>query len=119
MSVSFSKLIIKPVRPEIIYPLNIEVGKPDYSFEVDPILEDTKVYINSSILPDNWKKLDITYLIRYTGASSNTYLKNIDVVIKPGDGVLYGNNTDHLDFDKNDIISLNRQISYNRTGTYK
>lgn len=104
--------------PDIIYPMNIEVGKPDYRFEVDPILGSTKVFFNSSWIPDKWKKLDITYVIRYTGAASNTYLKNINVEVKSADGHLYGNNSARLNFDTNNIISLNRQISYNKTGTY-
>jgi len=104
--------------PDIIYPMNIEVGKPDYKFEVDPILGSTKVFFNSAWIPDKWKKLDITYIIRYTGAASNTYLKNINVEVKSADGHLYGNNSARLNFDTNNIISLNRQISYNKTGTY-
>ncbi len=104
--------------PDIIYPMNIEVGKPDYRFEVDPILGSTKVFFNSSWIPDKWKKLDITYVIRYTGAASNTYLKNINAEVKSADGYLYGNNSARLNFDTNNIISLNRQISYNKTGTY-
>lgn len=104
--------------PDIIYPMHIEVGKPDYRFEVDPILGSTKVFFNSSWIPDKWKKLDIAYIIRYTGAASNTYLKNINVEVKSADGYLYGNNSARLNFDTNNIISLNRQISYNKTGTY-
>jgi hypothetical protein len=104
--------------PDIIYPMNIEVGKPDYRFEVNPILGSTKVFFNSSWIPDKWKKLDITYIIRYTGAASNTYLKNINVEVKSADGYLYGNNSARLNFNTNNIISLNRQISYNKTGTY-
>jgi len=104
--------------PDIIYPMNIEVGKPDYRFEVDPILGSTRVFFNSSWIPDKWKKLDIAYIIRYTGAASNTYLKKINVEVKSADGHLYGNNSVRLNFDTNNIISLNRQISYNKTGTY-
>ena len=104
--------------PDIIYPMHIEVGKPDYRFEVDPILGSTKVFFNSSWIPDKWKKLDIAYIIRYTGAASNTYLKNINIEVKSADGYLYGNNSARLNFDTNNIISLNRQISYNKTGTY-
>jgi hypothetical protein len=106
--------------PDIIYPLNIEVGKPDYRFEIDPILKDSKVYSNSwQWLLRKWTRLDVTYIIRYTGEASNTYLKKINIEVTPGEGILSENKTEIEDFDNKDIISLNRHVSYDSTGTYQ
>ncbi|MBP7069907.1 MAG: hypothetical protein KBA97_02420 [Methanothrix sp.] len=109
--------------PDIIYPLSIEVGKPDYRFEVDPILEGSKVFVHSDWIPDSWEGFNVSYIIRYTGESSNTYLKNLKIEINPGEGYLAeeDKHLEKINFtrEKNNIITLNRRIGYNNTGTFR
>jgi hypothetical protein len=106
--------------PDIIYPLNIEVGKPDYRFEVDPILEDSKAYVDTNFVPSSWWGLNVTYIIRYKGEASNTYLKNIKIELKPDKGCRLDDNKsiEYKIFNKenNYIAIFDKKIIYNKTG---
>ncbi len=118
--------------PDLIYPLNIKVDEPDYRFEVNPILEDSRVYAYLSFLdwPQiGWGRLGIKYIITYKGVSSTTYLRNVEVKITPNAGCQCYYNESGGPIKSNDLtsiesfvdsktISLERKISYNSTGTY-
>ena len=121
--------------PDIIYPLNIEVGSPDFRFEVTPILADSKVYANSDLwkwVPNSSKRQALKYLITYSGDSSRTYLGNINLTLEQPDKCqIYldskeGNPLDdnyltfyEKNFSKSKTVSLERYISYDNTGTYR
>ena len=121
--------------PDIIYPLNIEVGSPDFRFDVNPILADTKVYANSDLwkwVPNSSKRLSLKYLITYSGDSSRTYLGKINLTLEQPDkcqiylDLKEGNPLDDNDltfyeknFSKSNTVILKRYISYNKTDTYR
>ncbi|MCX6678172.1 MAG: hypothetical protein NTU95_09550 [Methanothrix sp.] len=124
--------------PDIIKPLNIKVDDPDLRFEVVPILEDSKVFVDPPwldtsmwgwMIPTKWIRLNLKYLITYTGSASTTYLDEIEVEMKPSDScrcydksrpLIDKNNLTTIEnFRKDNTIFLDRQISYNSSGTYQ
>ncbi len=117
--------------PDIIYPLTISIGAPDFRFEVTPILTGSNVYATSSLwnmLPQKWRTTKIKYLITYTGSASNTYLGKIGVDVDPDEGcqVYFNNGTEislnqtiHMSFIDKNTRSLETMISYNNAGAFR
>jgi len=121
--------------PDIIYPTNIVVANPDFRFEVTPVLGNSIVFVDNpqyqrwlSRISPSWNRSNIKYLITYTGTASSTYLKEIEVKLDPSpvdchcfdkDSMFENLNTSKDFSGDKKTISLEKQMSYNNTGTYQ
>ena len=95
-------------------------------FEVTPILETNQVYAN------NWlwafkDKLNVKYLIAFTGDASSSYKSKIKAELdRPTDDYIYLDDNDimvdrlePMDFSESTYKSISTNIMYNKTGAYQ
>jgi hypothetical protein len=107
--------------PDIINPLDIVVSEPDLSFEVTPIMDTNRVYVN--------EKLRIRYLVNFTGGMASNYTSNINCTFYDAtDEYSYISEKDRkqekleprfLDFSKKNYNFSDINISYKYSGMHR
>jgi hypothetical protein len=126
---SMISIYYKGVRePDISYPLQIKVGKPDMNFEVSPILEKSRIYAAGGLWGSIFHDLlNLRYEISYKGNASSQYTQRIKIELEEPEGGHFSNikGTPEptriylLDFSSNRKIAINTNILYNNTGIFQ
>jgi hypothetical protein len=113
--------------PEISYPLEIDVQKPDMKFEVSPIPETYQVYAAKGWWnPFFQDKLKLEYKITYSGNASKEYLDKIKIMFEKPEGGHFSyiegirpTGVCVLNFSSYRTTTIDANIEYNSTGEFQ